>query len=65
MLTDEERTQRQRESRRRYDSKTKQYVMRLRRGADADVIERLDSMPHKTEYLRRLIRNDITDEILG
>lgn len=59
MLTEEERKQRQRTSRKRYDAKTKQYVMRLRLGADADVIERLDSMPSKTEYLRSLIRKDM------
>ena len=60
MLTEQERRQRQAASRRKYDStKTKQYIMRLRLGADADVIGRLDSVPQKTEYLRRLIREDI------
>ena len=60
MLTEEERKRRQKESRRRYDfTKTKQYVMRLRLGADADVIERLDSVKGKTEYIRSLIRRDI------
>lgn len=59
MLTPEERIQHQRESRKRYDGKTKQYIMRLRRGADADIIEKLDSMPSKTEYMRGLIRRDI------
>jgi hypothetical protein len=33
--------------------------MRLRIGADADVIERLDSVPQKTEYIRSLVRRDI------
>ena len=60
MLTEEERKRRQKESRRRYDfTKTKQYVMRLRLGADADVIERLDSVKSKTEYIRSLIRKDM------
>lgn len=62
MLTEQERRQRQAASRRKYDStKTKQYVMRLRIGADADVIEKLDSVPSKTEYIRSLVRQDIKD----
>lgn len=62
MLTEQERRQRQAASRRKYDStKTKQYVMRLRLGADADVIGRLDSVPSKTEYIRSLVRQDIKD----
>lgn len=59
MLTEEERKDHQRKSRRKYDNKTKQYVMRLRLGADADVIERLDAMSSKTEYIRSLVRKDI------
>ena len=60
MLTEQERKERQAASRKKYDStKTKQYVMRLRLGADADVIERLDSVPQKTEYIRSLVRRDI------
>lgn len=60
MLTDEERMRRQRESRKIYDStKTRQYLIRLRIDADADVIERLDSMPVKTAYVRELIRKDM------
>lgn len=60
MLTEQERRERQKLSRRKYDStKTKQYVMRLRIGADADVIEHLDSVPQKTEYIRSLVRRDI------
>lgn len=62
MLTEQERRQRQAASRRKYDStKTKQYVMRLRIGADADVIGRLDSVPSKTEFIRELIRRDIRE----
>lgn len=60
MLTQEERLRRQKESRRKYDSlKTKQYIMRLRIEADADIIEKLDSLPNKTEYIRKLIRGDV------
>jgi len=62
MLTEQERRERQAASRRKYDStKTKQYVMRLRIGADADVIKKLDSVPSKTEFIRELIRRDIRE----
>lgn len=59
MLTDEERIRHQKESRRRYDNKTRQYVMRLRLMADADIIEKLDSVQSKTEYIRNLVRRDL------
>ena len=50
----------QKRAKKRYDRlRTKQYVMRLRIGADADVIEKLDSVPSKTEYIRSLVRQDI------
>lgn len=53
-------TEAQKRAKKRYDSlRTKQYVMRLRIGADADVIEKLDSVPSKTEYIRSLVRQDI------
>jgi hypothetical protein len=35
--------------------------MRLRIGADADVIEKLDSVPSKVEFIRELIRRDIRE----
>jgi hypothetical protein len=50
----------QKRAKARYDRKTVQYVFRFRMGADADIIEKLRNTPAKTEYLRRLIRNDIT-----
>lgn len=59
MLTEEERRQNQKLSKKRYDAKTVQHVFRFRLGADADIIERLRSVPEKTNYLRRLIREDI------
>lgn len=66
MLTQEERLRRQKESRRKYDSlRTKQYIMRLRIEADADIIKKLDSLPNKTEYIRTLIRGDMAGERLG
>jgi hypothetical protein len=54
-------TDAQKRAKARYDKTTKAIVLRLRRGADADIIERLESVPQKTEYLRRLIRHDIQD----
>lgn len=62
MLTEQERRQRQKLAKAKYDRlRTKQYVMRLRIGADADVIERLDSVPSKTEFIRELIRRNIRE----
>ena len=59
MLTEHERKQRQKLAKAKYDRlRTKQYVMRLRIGADADVIKRLDSVPSKTEFIRELIRRN-------
>lgn len=55
-------TESQKRAKARYDAKTVQYVFRFRLGADADVIERLRSVPEKTSYIRRLIRNDISSE---
>ena len=56
----------QKRAKKKYDSlRTKQYVMRLRIGADADVIEKLDSVPSKTEYIRELVRRDIKEHPLA
>lgn len=55
-------TESQKRAKKRYDRlRTKQYVMRLRIGADADVIKKLDSVPSKTEFIRELIRRDIRE----
>ena len=52
----------QKRAKKRYDRlRTKQYVMRLRIGADADVIRKLDSVPSKTEFIRELVRRDIRE----
>lgn len=59
MLTEQERRERHKISKAKYDAKTVQYVFRFRMGADADIIERLRSVPAKTEYLRKLIREDV------
>jgi hypothetical protein len=59
MLTEQERRERHKIAKAKYDAKTVQYVFRLRMGADADIIERFRAVPAKTDYLRRLVREDI------
>lgn len=45
----------------RYDQKsTRFYGLKLCRGTDADLIEKLDSMENKQGYLKELIRKDIS-----
>jgi len=55
-------TESQKRAKAKYDAKTVQYVFRFRLGADADIIERLRSVPEKTSYIRRLIRDDMSRE---
>ncbi len=52
----------QKRAKRRYDKKTKELVLRFRLNQDGDVIQRLDEVPNKTEYVRSLVRRDIKDE---
>lgn len=59
MLTEQQRRERHKIAKAKYDAKTVQYVFRFRMGADADIIERLKSVPAKTDYLRNLIRDDV------
>lgn len=55
-------TEAQKRSKKRYDSlRTTQFVFRLRLNQDADVIDKLRSVPTKTEYLRELVRRDIRE----
>jgi hypothetical protein len=51
----------QKRAKRRYDKKTKELVLRFRLNQDGDVIQRLDEVPNKTEYVRSLVRQDIKD----
>lgn len=46
----------------RYDSTTRKFFMRLRVTSDADIISKLDSVENKTEYIRKLIREDMARE---
>jgi hypothetical protein len=38
---------------------TKQYQLRLNFKTDADLIEKMESVPNKLGYLKQLIRDDI------
>ena len=51
----------QKRAKARYDLKTKELVLRFRLNQDRDVIQRLDAVPNKTEYIRSLVRRDIKD----
>jgi hypothetical protein len=55
-------TEAQKRAKKKYDTlSTTQFVFRLRLNQDADVIDKLRSVPSKTEYLRMLVRKDIKD----
>lgn len=38
---------------------TKQYIMRLTKTTDADIVEWLDSLDNKQGYIKQLIRDDM------
>lgn len=45
---------------RRYDEKrTRQIKLKLNVGTDADILEKLDSVPNKQGYIKQLIRDDL------
>ena len=52
----------QRRAKAKYDRSTTQYVFRFRNGADAAIIQKLKSVPLKTQYIRQLILKDIDGE---
>lgn len=52
----------QKRAKAKYDRTTTQYVFRFRNNADADIIEKLKSVPLKTQYIRQLILKDIDGE---
>lgn len=50
----------QKKASRKYDeAKTVQFKMKLNKGTDADILEKLDSVPNKQGYIKGLIRSDI------
>ena len=53
-------TEAQRKATARYQAKnTKQYVIRLNKKTEKDLIRKLDGVPNKAGYLKSLIRKDI------
>lgn len=54
-------TEAQKRAKARYDRKTKELVLRFRLNQDRDVIQRLDEVPNKTEFVRELVRRDIRE----
>lgn len=52
-------TEAQKKAMLRYNRKTKSYLLRLRLREDADVINRIESVSNKCDYLRALVRRDI------
>lgn len=47
----------------RYDAEnTRQIKMKLNLKTDADILNRLDSVPNKQGYIKMLIRKDIANE---
>lgn len=51
------------ESKARWDRENTTVVtMKLNKNTDADIIEKLDSVPNKQGYIKELIRADIADE---
>lgn len=44
----------------RYDkAKTKMYTIKVFKNTELDIIEKLDSVPNKAGYIKKLIRDDI------
>lgn len=59
-------TDAQRLAKKRYDEMcTRQFLFRLRLDADKDVIEKLESVEQRTDYLREIVRRDIESEKQG
>ena len=56
-------TEAQRKAQRRYDAKnTVQVHIKLNLRTDKDVLEKLDEVPSKQGYIKRLIREDLAKE---
>lgn len=52
--------EKKRESKAEYYARTtKAFKLQFRKEKDADVIEKLNSVPAKTDYVRNLVRKDI------
>lgn len=47
----------------KYDAEnTRQVHLKLNRRTDSDILERLDAVPSKQGYIKRLIREDLAKE---
>lgn len=47
----------------RYEKKVmRRYELRYHKGIDSDIVAKLDSVPNKNDYVRGLIRKDISEE---
>lgn len=56
-------TESQRKAQAKYDrANTRQVHLKLNRRTDEDVLEKLDSVPSKQGYIKRLIRADLAKE---
>ena len=56
-------TEAQRKAQRRYDAEnTRQVHLKLNRNTDKDVLDKLDEVPSKQGYIKRLIREDLAKE---
>ena len=50
----------QRNSQMRYDKEnTKRFALKVNKKTDADILEKLNSVPNRQGYIKRLIREDI------
>lgn len=53
-------------SKERYDARTAVRIsLKLNKGTDADVLRRLEEVPSKQGYIKKLIRADIANEALS
>lgn len=56
-------TEAQIKAQKKYDAEnTRQVHLKLNRGTDGDVLEKLDNVPSKQGYIKRLIREDLAKE---
>jgi len=53
-------------SQRKYDAANcKFYTMKFNRNTDADVIDKLDTVPSRQDYIRQLVRKDLATDNEG
>lgn len=58
-MSNDKRTESLKKAQKRYYGKCRTYILRFRLDNDADIIERIESMPNKAGYVRALVREDI------